>query len=67
MPTINSVTLSESIPEIYRQFGAFVQGKSEISGGVSASGAYSSTIKSYSVSINGFSYTTNNFTTDNLI
>ena len=67
VPIINSVALSESIPEIYQQFGVFVQGKSKISGNISASGAYSSTIKSYSVSINGSSYTTNNFATDYLI
>ena len=67
VPTINSINLSEAVSEIYQQFGAFVQGKSKISGSIFASGNYSSTIKSYSVSINGSSYTTNNFTTDYLI
>ena len=67
VPTISSVTLSESISEIYQQFGAFVQGKSKISGNILSTGSYSSTIKSYSVSINGSSYTTNNFATDYLI
>ena len=67
MPIINSVTLSESISEIYQQFGAFVQGKSKISGNILASGSYSSTIKSYSILINNANYTTNNFTTDYLI
>ena len=67
VPTINSVTLSESISEIYQEFGVFVQGKSKISGNILASGSYSSTIKSYTISINGACYTTNNFTTDYLI
>lgn len=53
VPTINSVTLSEAIEEISEQFNAYIQGKSKISGSVSASGAYSSSIQSYSISING--------------
>ena len=64
VPTINSINLSEAVSGIYAQFGAYVQGKSKISGSISASGSYSSTIKSYSVSINGASYTANSFTTD---
>lgn len=64
VPTINSVNLSEAVSGIYSQFGAYVQGKSKITGAISASGSYSSTIKSYSVSINNASYTSSNFTTD---
>ena len=64
VPTINSVSLSEAVSEISAQFGVYVQGKSKITGSVSASGAYSSTIKSYSISINGANYTSSNFTTD---
>lgn len=63
VPTINSVNLSEAVSGIYAQFGAYVQGKSKISGSISASGSYASTIKSYSVSINGASYTSSSFTT----
>lgn len=63
VPTINSVNLSEAVSGIYAQFGAYVQGKSKISGSISANGSYSSTIKSYSVSINGASYTSSSFTT----
>ena len=64
VPTINSVSLSEAVSGIHAQFGGYVQGKSKISGNVSASGAYSSTIKSYSISINGANYTSHSFTTD---
>ena len=63
VPAINSVNLSEAVSSIYAQFGAYVQGKSKISGSISASGSYSSTIKSYSVKINNASYTSKNFTT----
>ncbi len=64
VPTINSVNLSEAISGISSQFGGYVQGKSKISGNINASGIYSSTIKSYSVNINGASYTSSSFTTD---
>ena len=64
VPTINSVSLSEAVSGIFAQFGGYVQGKSKITGSVSANGAYSSTIKSYSISINGANYTSGNFTTD---
>ncbi len=63
VPTINSVNLSEAVSGIYAQFGAYVQGKSKISGSISASSSYSSTISSYSTSINGVSYTSSRFTT----
>ena len=56
VPTINSVNLSEAVSSIYAQFGTYVQGKSKISGSISASGSYSSTI-------NNASYTSKNFTT----
>ena len=64
LPTINSVSLSEAVSGIYAQFGGYVQGKSKISGNVSASGAYSSTIKSYNISVNGANYTGGSFTTN---
>ena len=51
LPTINSVSLSEAVSGIYAQFGGYVQGKSKISGNVSASGEYSSKIKSYNLKI----------------
>ena len=41
VPTINSVNLSEAVSSIYAQFGAYVQGKSKISGSISASGSSS--------------------------
>lgn len=69
VPTISSVVLTEEISEIESQFNGYIQGKSKISGTVSASGAYGSTIKAYSISetvsfsvIPYFSPTINSFT-----
>lgn len=66
-PTVSNITLSEAVSGLNAKFGGFVTGKSKISGSVSASGAYSSTIKSYSVSINGQTYASSTFTTDFLL
>lgn len=66
VPTISSVTLSENTSGIASKFGAYVQGKSTIKGVVSASGAYSSTIKNYEIKINGQSFSQSNFTTNPL-
>lgn len=66
VPTINSVTLTENTAGVATKFGCFVQGKSKITVNISASGVYSSTIKSYSASINNASYNSSNFTTDYL-
>ena len=67
VPTINSVTLTENTSGIASKFGCYVQGKSTIKGVVSASGAYSSTVKSYSISINNQSFSSASFTTNPLI
>lgn len=64
VPTISSVSLSEAVSGLKSQFNGYVQGKSKISGSISASGAYGSTIKAYSVAINGANYTGSSFTTD---
>lgn len=64
VPTVSSVSLSEAVSGIASQFNGYVQGKSKISGSISASGAYGSTIKAYSVAINGANYTGSSFTTD---
>lgn len=64
VPTISSVSLSEAVPGLKSQFNGYVQSKSKVSVRVSASGTYGSTIKSYSVAINGANYTGSIFTTD---
>lgn len=66
VPTINSVTLTENTSGIASKFGCYVQGKTTIKGVVSASGAYSSTIKNYEIKINGQSFSSSSFTTNPL-
>lgn len=62
-PSISSVALSEAVSGLADQFGCYVQNKSKLSGTVTASGVYSSTIKSYKITINGATYTSKTFTT----
>lgn len=57
VPTVSSVTLTEATAGIAAQFGAFIQHKSKVKATISASGAYSSTIKSYSTTFSGKTYT----------
>lgn len=53
VPTINSVTITEAVtdPDIATKFETFVQGKSKAKVVSSATGTYSSTIKSYTVTL----------------
>ena len=63
VPTISEVTLAETVSGLAAQFGAFVKGKSKIKATITAAGAKGSTIKSYSATFNGKSYTAAAFTT----
>lgn len=62
-PSISSIALSEAVSGLASKFGCYVQGKSKISGTVTASGSYSSTITAYKITINGATYTSKTFTT----
>ncbi len=57
VPTISSVALSEATTGIAAQFGAFIQHKSKVKTTITAAGVYSSTIKSYSTTFSGKTYT----------
>ena len=61
-PSISSVALSEA-GNVPSSLGFYVQNNSKIKGVVSAKGAYSSTINSYSISINNESFISSTFTT----
>ena len=63
VPTISAVTLAETVSGLAAQFGAFVKGKSKIKATITAAGAKGSTIKSYSATFNGKSYSAASFTT----
>ena len=62
VPTISAVNLSEATSGIAAQFGGYVQNKSKLAVSVTAAGSYSSTIKSYSVTVQGTPYTKASFT-----
>lgn len=57
VPTISAVAAVEATSGLAAQFGAFVKGKSKIKATITAAGAKGSTIKSYSTTFNGQTYT----------
>lgn len=57
VPTVSSVALTEATTGLAAQFGAFIQNKSKVKATITAAGAYSSTIKSYSTTFSGKTYT----------
>lgn len=63
IPSISSVAATEATSGLAAQFGGFVQNKSTLKVAINASGSYGSTIRSYSVSFNGRTYSGNNCTT----
>ena len=56
-PLINSVTATEATSGLSDRFGAFIQSKSAISVSIDSVGAFGSTIKSYSSTFHGKTYT----------
>ena len=66
VPSISSVTAKEAVSDIASKFGTLIQGVSRLDVAISAAGSYSSTIKSYSTTILGKTYTGNNFTTNEI-
>ena len=64
VPTINSVSLTEADSSIAAQFGAFIQTKSRAVASITATGARGSTIKSYSTTLQGKTYTGASWTSD---
>ncbi len=63
-PTIDDVTLTEANTGTIATIGSYVQSKSKIKAEITATGAYGSTIKSYSSTFEGKTYTGASFTTD---
>lgn len=66
IPTVSSVTTAETVSGLAAQFGAFVQSKSKLKATISASGAKGSTIKEYSSTFSGKTYTGSSWTSDTL-
>lgn len=66
-PSVTGCTLTEAGSGIASQFNAFIQSKSKVSVNATASGAYGSSIKTWSININGSTYTSRTFTTGAII
>lgn len=66
VPTISSVALAETVSGLAAQFGAFVKSKSKPRATITAAGAKGSTIKSYSSTLAGKTYTGSTWTADTL-
>ena len=62
VPTISAVTATEATSGLAAQFGAFIKGKSTVNAAITAAGAKGSTIKSYSTTFNGKTYTGSSWT-----
>lgn len=62
VPTISAVTLAEATSGLAAQFGAFIQNKSTVKTTITAAGAKGSTIKSYSTTFLGKTYTGSSWT-----
>lgn len=66
-PMVTGCSFGEAVSGISERFNGFVQSRSKLNVTASGSGAYGSTIKNYSVAINGATYLSNNFTTGFLL
>jgi len=66
VPTVGAVTHAEANPGIASGIGAYVQNKSKVAVSIEASGAYGSTVKSYSSNFNGKTYTGESWTSDTI-
>lgn len=62
VPTISEVATAEATSGLAAQFSAFIKGKSKIKTTITAAGAKGSTIKSYSTTFNGKTYTGSSWT-----
>lgn len=56
VPTISSVTVTETVSGLAAKFAGFVQGKSKVKVAITAAGASGSTIKTYKTTLEGLNY-----------
>lgn len=66
VPTISTVATSEATSGLAARFGAYIRYKSKIKATITAAGAKGSTIKSYSTTLGGRTYTGASFTSQEL-
>ncbi len=63
-PKISSVSIAEAVEKVKTAFGLYAQSLSQLNVDVTAAGAYSSTIKSYSTVFDGVTYNAAKFTSN---
>ena len=64
-PAVGTVSISEAVQAVTTAFGSrYVQGLSQLNVDIEAYGAYGSTIRSYSTSVDGVTYNSNAFTSN---
>ena len=66
VPTISNVAVTESVDGLASKFGTFIKDKSKLAVKITASGAYSSTISSYTTTFLGKSYSGSSFNVNSL-
>lgn len=64
VPTVSAVSHTEATSGLAAKFGAYVQNKSKLTVSVAATGIKGSTISEYQTTIQGKTYTAQNFTSD---
>jgi len=64
VPSISSVSISEAVAGLESKFGSFVQSKSKLNIGITATGIYGSTITQYKTFIQAIEYHGNSFTSN---
>lgn len=62
VPSISAQTISEAVSGLSAKIGGYVQNKSKLKVAITASGSYSSTIKTYSTTIAGKTYSGSSIT-----
>lgn len=67
VPSITAVSISEATPNIATKFAAYVQNKSTLNVGITASGVYGSTITKYETTIQGMTYHKSSFVSELII
>lgn len=64
VPSVSAVAVVETVSGLAAQFGAFVKDKSKVKATITAAGAKGSTIKSYSSTLQGKTYSGSSWTSD---
>lgn len=64
VPSIATVSISEATPNLAANYGVYIQSKSTLNVGITANGAYGSTIAKYETTIQGMTYHKSSFVSE---